>query len=201
VKGVAIVLHAVHALRARGLDAELQIAGAGPELERLQALARSLGIAECVQFLGAVRDMERFYQGIDCHGHAPLTEAFGLVALEAAAHGCPVIAVAIDGLPEAVASGVSGYCVVPTLPLAEYANLGGGGEGLPSLVYDPSRDALVATPVADPAALAGAIVRLFASAGAFESMSASASEHVLRTSDFDRHVRDVMAVVDEARQG
>jgi hypothetical protein len=48
--------------------------------------------------------------------------------------------------------------------------------------------------------LADAVARLFASAGVFEAMSASASEHVLRTSDFDRHVRDVMAVIVEARR-
>jgi glycosyltransferase involved in cell wall biosynthesis len=200
VKGVAIVLHAVRALRLRGVDAELQIAGAGPELERLQALSRALGLADQVRFRGAVRDMEPFYRGIDCLVHAPLTEAFGLVVLEAAALGCPVIAVAIDGLPEAVASGVSGYCVAPTLPLAEYAALGGGAAGLPALVYDPSRDALIETPLVDPAALAEAVARLFASRLVFESMSASASEHVLKTSDFEGHVRDVMAVVDDARR-
>jgi glycosyltransferase involved in cell wall biosynthesis len=201
VKGVAIALHALQALRARGCDAELHVAGAGPELQGLQALARSLGIAERVTFHGALRDMEQFYRGIDCLLHAPLTEAFGLVALEAASLGCPVIAAAVDGLPEAVADGVSGYSVVPTLPLAEYASLGGTHAGLPERVYDPSRDALVATPLVDPAALADAVTRLFASAAAFEAMSASASAHVLRTSDFDRHVSDVMAVIDEARRG
>jgi glycosyltransferase involved in cell wall biosynthesis len=75
-------------LRARGFDAELHVAGAGPELQGLQSLARS-SIAERVTFHGAVRDMGQFYRGIDCLPHAPLTEAFGLVALEAASLGCP----------------------------------------------------------------------------------------------------------------
>jgi glycosyltransferase involved in cell wall biosynthesis len=201
VKGVALALHMMRALRAVTLDVELHVAGSGPELEPLQTLARSLGIAERVQFHGAVRDMKRFYGGIHCLVHAPLTEAFGLVALEAAAHGCPVIAAAVDGLPEVVAHGVSGYCIAPTLPLAAYPGLGGGHAGLPARVYDPSRDALVATPLVDPAALADAVLRLFAGASGFEALSASASEHVLRTSDFAGHVRDVMAVVDETRRG
>jgi glycosyltransferase involved in cell wall biosynthesis len=201
VKGVALALHAVRALRARALDVELQVAGAGPEIERLRTLAHSLGIAERVRFHGAVRDMKEFYGDIHCLVHTPLTEAFGLVALEAAAHGCPVIAAAVDGLPEVVADGVSGYCVAPTLPLASYLPLGGASAGLPARVYDPSRDALVATPIVDPAALADAVARLFASPSGFEAMSASASEHVLRTSDFGRHVRDVMAVIDDARRG
>jgi glycosyltransferase involved in cell wall biosynthesis len=197
VKGVALVLHAVQVLVRRALDVELMVAGAGPELDRLRALAHSLGIAERVKFLGAVRDMERFYGGIHCLVHAPLTEAFGLVALEAAAHGCPVIATAIDGLPEAVTDGVTGYSVAPTVPLAEYAALGGAYAGVPARVYDPARDALVATPLVDPAALADAVGRLFATESGFEDVSASASEHVIRTSNFDRHVREVMTVVDE----
>jgi ribonucleotide monophosphatase NagD (HAD superfamily) len=46
-----------------------------------------------------------------------------------------VIAAAVDELPEAVADGVSGYCVAPTLPLAEYAALGGayGGFDYPTM--------------------------------------------------------------------
>jgi glycosyltransferase involved in cell wall biosynthesis len=145
--------------------------------------------------------MEQFYRRIDCLVHAPLTEAFGLVVLEAAAHGCPVIAAAVDGLPEAVENGVSGYCVAPTLPLADYTALGGGSDWLPSLVYDPSRDALIPTPCVDPTALADAVARLFTSPRVFEALSASASAHVLQTSNFDRHVRDVMAVVEEVRRG
>jgi glycosyltransferase involved in cell wall biosynthesis len=201
VKGVAIALHAVRALSAGGVDVELRVAGAGPELEGLQNLARSLAIADRVQFHGAVRDMARFYGGIHCLVHTPLTEAFGLVALEAAAHGCPVITAAVDGLPEVVAEGISGYCLEPTLPLSTYAGLGGGSEGLPVRVYDPAADALCATALVDPATLASAVRKLFASPMSYESTSASASEHVLRTSDFARHVRDVMAVIDEVRRG
>src|SRR5262249_14493586 len=98
-KGVALALHAAKLLADEGLDVELRVAGVGPELERLERVAGSLGIGPRVRFLGSVRDMEAFYRDIDCLVHPPLTEAFGLVAIEAAAHGCPVIAAAIDGLP------------------------------------------------------------------------------------------------------
>jgi glycosyltransferase involved in cell wall biosynthesis len=196
VKGVALALHAVASLRARGFDVELDVAGAGPELERLRSVSTSLGLDERVRFLGAVRDMEAFYRAIDCLIHPPITEAFGLVAVEAAALGCPVVAAAIDGLPEAVGDGVSGLCVPPTLPLAAYEALGGSRSGLPRLVYDPARDSLVEPPIVDPSALAGAVERVFSSAAAFEALSASASDHVLRAPGFDAHVRDVAAVID-----
>lgn len=196
VKGVALVLHAVKLLAQQRLDVELRVAGAGPELERLQRLAGSLGIARRVRFLGAVSDMEAFYRDIDALVHPPLTEAFGLVAIEAAALGCPVIASGIDGLPEAVMDGVTGRCVAPTLPLAEYWKLGGADYGLPPLVYDPALDALVVPPVVEPVALAGAVAGLFSDPVEYESMSARASAHVLSEPDFARHVADVMAVID-----
>lgn len=195
VKGVALALHT---LRELGGDAHLAIAGAGPERARLEQLARDLGIAERVRFLGAVHDMQAFYRSIDCLLHPPLTEAFGLVAIEAAAHGCPVVAAAIDGLPEAVADGATGRCVAPTLPFADYAKLGGSSAGVPRLVYDPRGDALVEPPVADPAALAAAVRDVFRDAAAFESLSAAASAHVLASPSFASHVRDVMSVVDES---
>jgi glycosyltransferase involved in cell wall biosynthesis len=198
VKGVALALHALRALAAQGVDASLAVAGAGPERERLERVARELGIAGRVRFLGAVSDMQAFYRGVDCLLHPPLTEAFGLVAIEAAAHGCPVIAAAIDGLPEAVVDGVTGHCVTPTLPLADYAELGGAPDGLPRLVYDPRGDRLVEPPLADPAALAAAVGRVFRDAAAFERLSAAASTHVLGSATFASHVRDVMRVVDES---
>jgi glycosyltransferase involved in cell wall biosynthesis len=196
VKGVALVLHAMQLLARQGLDAELRVAGAGPERERLESLAVALGIGARVSFLGSLRDMQAFYREVDCLVHPPLTEAFGLVTIEAAALGCPVIAAAIDGLPEAVADGVTGYTIVPTLPLADYAGLGGASYGLPALVYDPARDSLVATPLVDPSALAAAVARLVSSAASFEALSARASEHVLGAPSFARHVEDVMAVID-----
>jgi glycosyltransferase involved in cell wall biosynthesis len=197
VKGIALVLHAVKLLANQQLDVEVDIAGTGPELSRLEALARSLGIAKRVRFHGAVRNMVAFYRDIDCLVHPPLTEAFGLVAIEAAAQGCPVVAAAVDGLPEAVADGVTGFCVPPTEPLADYAALGGGDtDGIPALVYDPSADRLVAPRFVAPAALAAAVARLFVDATVFERTSRAASEHVLAHFDFDRHVTDVMTAVE-----
>jgi glycosyltransferase involved in cell wall biosynthesis len=140
--------------------------------------------------------MERFYRAIDCLVHPPITEAFGLVAVEASALGCPVVAAAVDGLPEAVADGTSGFCVPPTLPLSAYEALGGSLTGLPPLVYDPVRDSLVEPAIVDPSALADAVQRIISNAAAFETLSASASNHVRHAPGFDAHVRDVAAVLD-----
>jgi glycosyltransferase involved in cell wall biosynthesis len=199
VKGVALALHAVAELRAGGMDAMLQIAGEGPELLRLRALAARLRVAEHVTFLGALGDMTEFYRRIDCLLHPPLTEAFGLVALEAAAHGCPVLAAAVDGLPEVVADGVGGYLRPPTLPLAAYVELGGSRSGVPERVYSPERDALVAPQAVAPGDLTSAVVRLFRDARTFEALSDSASRHVLASPTFAAHVGELLGVIDEFR--
>ncbi len=198
VKGLAIVLHAVASLRAQrpSLDAELHVAGAGPELPRLRALADSLGLQGRVTFHGAVGDMKAFYDGIDCLLHTPITEAFGLVAIEAAARGCPVVAARVDGLAEAVADGVSGRTIPPTLPLSRYVELGGRLEGLPQCVYDPTADALIEPRAVDPERLAAEVAGVFADARGFEALSAAASAHVLAQPSFTAHVRDVLAVID-----
>lgn len=199
VKGLAIVLHAV-ALLCRSLDVELHVAGEGPELAGLRALAARLGLQDRVTFHGAVSDMAAFYARIDCLVHAPITEAFGLVAIEAAAHGCPVVAARVDGLAEAVAEGVSGRTVEPTLALAGYVELGGRLEGLPQRIYDPANDALAEPAAVDPERLAAAVADVFADVAGFESLSARASAHVLAQPDFAAHVRDVLAVIDELAQ-
>lgn len=195
VKGLAIVLHAVALLR-RSLDVELHVAGAGPELARLRSLVDSLGLAGRVTFHGAVGDMTAFYAGIDCLLHTPITEAFGLVAIEAAAHGCPVVTARVDGLPEAVAAGVSGRTIEPTLPIARYVELGGSLTGLPQCIYDPTTDALGEPRAVDPLRLAAEVASVFHDARAFEALSATASTHVLAQPGFTSHVRDVMAVID-----
>ena len=201
VKGLPLVMHALKILAARGADFELHIAGAGPEFNRLQLVARDLNIASLCHFRGAVQDMRSFYEHIDCLVHPPLTEAFGLVAIEAAAQGCPVIAAIVDGLPEAVEHGVSGLCIEPLLPLSDYPAFGGDLCGIPECVYDPVNDELCEPKIVDPASLADSIRHLFADRDEFERLSTSASEHVFTKYRFDDHVDDVMTVIDRFASG
>ena len=197
VKGIAVILRAVAELRSSGMDVELHIAGTGAERERLVALAAELGVDESVRVHGLIDDMGAFFRDIDCLLHVPLTEAFGLVTIEAGAQGCPAIVAAVDGLPEAVEQGVSGRCLEPTLSLTDYAELAGADYGIPARVYDPFRDELMAPKAVDPAVLADAVLNLFSESSQYERLSRSASEHVLSRRRFDRHVDEVMTVVNE----
>ena len=86
--------------------------------ERLREAADRSGLI--VRFLGRVPDDElaRIYSQADVFAmtsidHHHSVEGFGLVYLEAAAHGLPVVAHAVGGVPEAVVDGVTGLLVPP----------------------------------------------------------------------------------------
>jgi D-inositol-3-phosphate glycosyltransferase len=92
------------------------------ELVELRALVESLGLAEQVRFVApqphaALAD---FYRAADVCLVPSRTESFGLVALEAAACGTPVVAAAVGGLRAIVADGESGFLVDGREP-ADYA--------------------------------------------------------------------------------
>jgi glycosyltransferase involved in cell wall biosynthesis len=104
-------------------DAELTIAGGppegeldhDPEVRRLRALARDIGVADRVRLLGSVprEQMPNWYRSADVLACAPWYEPFGLTPLEAMACGVPVVAYAVGGLAESVIDGVTGILVPP----------------------------------------------------------------------------------------
>src|SRR6202165_901146 len=94
----------------------------GGEKARLVALADSLGIGKQVRFLGSVEQPALAgYLSLASVCVVPsYSESFGLVALEAAACGTPVVAARVGGLPTIVKDGLTGYTLVSHDP-AQYA--------------------------------------------------------------------------------
>jgi glycosyltransferase involved in cell wall biosynthesis len=71
-----------------------------------------LGLTGKAWLTGQQRDMPRVMNAVDCLVHPQIgTEALGLVVCEAHACGKPVIASALDGIPEAFALGACGMLV------------------------------------------------------------------------------------------
>jgi len=94
----------------------------GGERARLEALATSLGIASQVRFMGPVDQATLAgYLTLAAVCVVPsYSESFGLVALEAAATGTPVVAARVGGLPTIVKDGLTGFTLVSHDP-AQYA--------------------------------------------------------------------------------
>lgn len=97
------------ALVRKHMDARLLMVGDGPELPGARTLARELGVAEHISFLGAQHSVEEILASSDVFLLPSGHESFGLSALEAMSCGLPVLATEIGGLAEVVTPGVDGW--------------------------------------------------------------------------------------------
>lgn len=95
--------------------------GNGGQKERILRLAGDAGVEGHIRFLGRCDedDLHAAYQAANVHVFPVLSipgdvEGFGMVALEAAAHGLPTVAFDVGGISDAVQSGVTGALVRPS---------------------------------------------------------------------------------------
>jgi phosphatidylinositol alpha-1,6-mannosyltransferase len=117
-KGFDMVIRSLPLLLQQGLDVRYALIGIGEDHDYLSGLARELGVEDHVKLLGHVSpdDLPRWYNACDVfvmpnreiNGD---NEGFGMVFLEAAACGRPVIAGQDGGTGSAVSDGVTGYRV------------------------------------------------------------------------------------------
>ncbi|HEY1288906.1 MAG TPA: glycosyltransferase family 4 protein [Burkholderiales bacterium] len=108
-KGHGVAIEALSLLR----EYELVIAGDGPDRAAFEALARECGVSARVRFVGSLsqQDLRRYYCAADALVLASSREGWPNVLLEAMACGTPVIATAVGGVPEIVASRNAGAVV------------------------------------------------------------------------------------------
>lgn len=97
------------ALVRKETDAELILAGDGPDRGPAEQLARELMLDDHVKFLGKQDHMERLIPRMHALHMPSETEAFGLAALEAMACGVPPVATRAGGVPDLITHGVDGF--------------------------------------------------------------------------------------------
>jgi teichuronic acid biosynthesis glycosyltransferase TuaC len=115
-KGVDLVIRAVAAL----CGAKLVVVGEGPEANSLQALAEAMQLRERVRFLAPMprQRLAAVYNAADVLVLASVREGCPNVLLEALACGTPVVAAAVEGVPEIVRNGDAGRLVAERTPEA-----------------------------------------------------------------------------------
>jgi SAM-dependent methyltransferase len=93
-KRLDVLLRAVSLLRSQVPELRLRLVGAGPEDERLRALAWDENVTDCTEFIGNVSQaaLARELNGCDVFCLPTVQESFGMVFLEAMAAGKPIVA-------------------------------------------------------------------------------------------------------------
>jgi phosphatidyl-myo-inositol dimannoside synthase len=119
-KGQDVLVEALPLVQRSVPDAALLLVGGGPSRGRLEQLVRRLGLESSVVLTGSVPwvELPAYYGAGDVFAMPCRTrlagadvEGLGIVFLEAAACGLPVVAGRSGGAPDAVLDGETGYVV------------------------------------------------------------------------------------------
>lgn len=91
----------------------LEIIGTGPDLEKLEQMAKELKIQDKVHFIGRIENayLPDYYNRFLVSVSISDSESFGVVAVEAMACECPVVTSDADGFTEVVKDGETGFIV------------------------------------------------------------------------------------------
>lgn len=112
-KGLDVLLLAFARLRLQHPHVRLTIAGDGPDRIALEQQSIALGLGDAVQFIGWVEReaVPALFNSATMLVLPSRAEGFPIVALEAAQMARPVVASAVDGIPEALTHGREGLLV------------------------------------------------------------------------------------------
>jgi L-malate glycosyltransferase len=115
-KGIEDAIQALARLIKKGHAAELHIAGYAEDkryFHKLKSSCKEIGVDEQVKWLGFVSQSESLYEKAFALLICSRSEAFGRVAVEAMAHGVPVVGTRSGGLPEIILHDKTGLLYSP----------------------------------------------------------------------------------------
>ena len=160
-KGVRYFLEALSLMRQPPPRVRGLIVGDGPEAETLRECAHSFGLGDAAVFAGFRREIPPLYAAVDCIALPSLTEGIPMVVLEAFAHGRPIVATRVGGVPEIVTDGRDGLLVESCQPeqMAEKIRLLADDSLLRELLVREAHITLITR--FDPLVWAGKIEKLY----------------------------------------
>jgi glycosyltransferase involved in cell wall biosynthesis len=112
-KGHRVLLDAFVAVRRECPGAKLVCVGTGSLKQELSERIQALGLDASVQFVGYQSDVPNWFAMADASVLPSFYEGLPLVAIEASAAGCPMVATEVDGTAEVVINGKTGLTVPP----------------------------------------------------------------------------------------
>jgi glycosyltransferase involved in cell wall biosynthesis len=105
-----VFLQTAARIMARRPESYFVICGGGPAEKALSRLAIELGVDRRLRFAGWIADMEPYYQALDVLLFNSDAEAMACTPMEAASHGCAVVAsLQYGGLGEFLVDGRNGF--------------------------------------------------------------------------------------------
>lgn len=110
-KGHVYLLRALPLLLTKFPSLRCLVVGDGELREELQGLAAALGLTEHCLFLGVRQDIPEVLAAIDVLVLPSLSEGLPYAALEGMAMGKPIVATAVNGVPELIQDGVTGRLI------------------------------------------------------------------------------------------
>ena len=90
--------------------------GGGPLRAKTERIARKLGLADRMLFTGERHDVEALLPGIDVFAMASRYEGLPCAIVEAMSAGLPVVATAVNAVPDVVIAGETGLLAPPGMP-------------------------------------------------------------------------------------
>lgn len=137
-KGFDILIRAWSTVSKRHPDARLRIGGDGPERSKFLELARDLGVGNSIDFLGYLPHETILAEMRQARAFALTSwkETFGVVFLEAASQGTPLLWCRNAGIADLLQEGIHGYGVPPLDVVAT-------AQALDLLLTDAPRSALM----------------------------------------------------------
>ena len=97
-KNIPSVIKLVQYLNESGLSVNLEIAGSGPEKDRISKLIKELDLSKNVKLLGFQSDLKAFYKRINIYVISSETEDLPLSLAEAMSYGCAIISSDVGGI-------------------------------------------------------------------------------------------------------
>lgn len=135
-KGFDLYIDALALLRQRGVEFRAILGGKGELGEQLHARAVASGLSDHLAFPGWIEDRDAFYAGLDIFCLPSQHEPFGIVAIEAFAHGVALVSTASEG-PREIIDGTNGL-------LTPLGDAGALAEAMAGLLADDTRRRAIA---------------------------------------------------------